>query len=88
MSLGGGTICYNKNIDLIKNPKNISFYLKLNATKLSERLYNIKSKRPLLSSIDNENNLLEYISKHLFEEKVIIESLITSLIAMINQLII
>tara|TARA_B100000609_G_C17076180_1_gene361685 strand:- start:191 stop:709 length:519 start_codon:yes stop_codon:yes gene_type:complete len=69
LSLGGGTICYNNNVDLIKNFKNISFYLKLNATKLSERLYNIKSKRPLLSSIDNENNLLEYISKHLFERE-------------------
>ena len=69
LSLGGGTICYNKNVDLIKSSKNISFYLKLNATKLSERLYNIRSKRPLLSSIDNENDLLEYISKHLFERE-------------------
>ena len=69
LSLGGGTICYNNNIDLIKNSNNISFYLKLNATKLSQRLYNIRTKRPLLSSIDNENNLLEYISKHLFERE-------------------
>ena len=69
LSLGGGTICYNNNLDLIKSFKNISFYLKLNATKLSKRLYNIKSERPLLSSIDNENNLLEYISKHLFERE-------------------
>lgn len=69
LSLGGGTICYNNNIDLIKNSNNISFYLKLNATKLSQRLYNMRSKRPLLSSIDNENNLLEYISKHLFERE-------------------
>ena len=70
LSLGGGTICYNNNVDLIKNSKNISFYLKLNATKLTSRLYNFKSKRPLLSTMNNQNNLLEYISKHLFEREI------------------
>jgi len=65
--LGGGTPCYYDNINLILNStKNVCFINTPNNV-LSKRLFKEKSKRPLLNSIDSENKMLEYVSKHLFE---------------------
>lgn len=65
ISLGGGTPCYGNNMNLIKNNA-ASFYLKASITTLFERLKNETAQRPLVSAI-GEENLKEYIAKHLFE---------------------
>ena len=68
ISLGGGTPCYNNNMDLILNTKNSeSIYLKRSVDFLAERLFKKLSSRPLISHLKNRNELKEFISKHLFE---------------------
>ena len=67
LALGGGTPCYAKNIDLIGNASE-SFYLKASIKTLSERLVKEKEQRPLISSFDDEQ-LNEFIAKHLFERR-------------------
>lgn len=67
LSLGGGTPCYGNNMKEIINHKEIiSFYLQASIETLCQRLSNNPSKRPLLSSL-SEDQLTEYIAKHLFE---------------------
>ncbi|WP_179349352.1 shikimate kinase [Winogradskyella pacifica] len=68
LALGGGTPCYGKNMDLIINNTNVtSFYLKLSIPLLSKRLFTEREKRPLISHLNSETELLEFIGKHLFE---------------------
>lgn len=68
LALGGGTPCYGKNMDLILNNINVtSFYLKLSIPLLSKRLFIEREKRPLISHLNTETELLEFIGKHLFE---------------------
>ncbi len=65
LALGGGTPCYANNMDLIvKNTKSV--YLKGNINTLLERLYKEKESRPLISDL-NDDKLIEFIAKHLFE---------------------
>ena len=65
LSVGGGTPCYANNIDLIKKHA-ISFYLKATAAVLYTHLSIEKEKRPLVSIFKNDE-LEEFIAKHLFE---------------------
>lgn len=65
LSVGGGTPCYSNNIDLIIENEN-SFYLKASIQTLSERLLEEKHTRPLIQDINNQD-LHEFIAKHLFE---------------------
>ncbi len=68
ISLGGGTPCYGHNMDLINKAKNASsVYLKASITSLSKRLFPEKDGRPLISHINDEKELTEFIGKHLFE---------------------
>lgn len=68
LSLGGGTPCYADNMKLIKSSgKTISFYLKASIKELVGRLINEKEQRPLVARFDNEDELTEFIGKHLFE---------------------
>lgn len=68
ISLGGGTPCYGNNMELIKkNEDSTSIYLKMSVQKLTERLYEEKSHRPLISHLENKDELEEFIRKHLFE---------------------
>ncbi len=68
ISLGGGTPCYNNNMDLILNTRNSeSIYLKRSIDILVERLFKKLSSRPLISHLKNRNELKEFVSKHLFE---------------------
>ena len=68
ISLGGGTPCYNNNMDLILNTSNSeSIYLKRPVDILVERLFKKLSSRPLISHLKNRNELKEFVSKHLFE---------------------
>ena len=65
LSVGGGTPCYAQNMELI-NRHAVSFYLKTSLNELFDRLIEEKTKRPLISHIADEN-LKEFIAKHLFE---------------------
>ncbi|MDP5082332.1 MAG: shikimate kinase [Winogradskyella sp.] len=68
LALGGGTPCYGSNIDLIKSYANVkSFYLKLSIPLLVKRLFNKRENRPLISHLNSENELLDFIGKHIFE---------------------
>ena len=68
ISLGGGTPCYFDNIDFINHKEEIvSFYLKTTPYTLAERLFNQKDQRPMIAHLDSKQELVNYISKHLFE---------------------
>ena len=68
VSLGGGTPCYGDNMELIKNADSVrSVYLKLNIQTLLERLQREKADRPVISHLETEELLEEFIRKHLFE---------------------
>ena len=68
LSLGGGTPCYANNIDFIESHSNVlSFYLKLSVSSLAKRLIKEKEKRPVISHLNSEEELIEFVSKHLFE---------------------
>lgn len=68
LALGGGTPCYASNLDIIKaNKETFSFYLKLSIPSLVNRLFLERQHRPLISHIDNTDDLSEFIGKHLFE---------------------
>jgi len=67
IALGGGTPCYGNNMKEILK-KATSIYLKGSLNYMVDRLSNPKrkSKRPLIAHID-QNDLKEFIAKHLFE---------------------
>ena len=68
LALGGGTPCYGNNINIIKNhSKSKSFYLKTPISVLVDRLRKEKEKRPLISHIQTDDDLMEFVGKHLFE---------------------
>lgn len=68
LSLGGGTPCYGNNMTFLQSITNAkTIYLKTTIPTLVERLLNEKSKRPLISHIESEEALVEFIGKHLFE---------------------
>ncbi|WPY99373.1 shikimate kinase [Christiangramia sp. OXR-203] len=68
VSLGGGTPCYGDNMELIKNADSVrSIYLKLNIQTLLQRLKQGKEDRPMISHLETEELLEEFIRKHLFE---------------------
>lgn len=67
LSLGGGTPCYFNNYEFYYKQSDIkSFYLKASLATLYDRLITEKDTRPLLKSF-NEEELKEFIAKHLFE---------------------
>ncbi len=68
LSLGGGTPCYSNNMQTILKTNNaVSIYLKAAISTLISRLKNEKAKRPLIAHIETEDELAEFIGKHLFE---------------------
>ncbi len=71
LSLGGGTPCFYDNMDHI-NQNSVCFYLKSSITTLSKRLQNEKGQRPLIAHL-RENQLPEFIAKHLFERRLFYE---------------
>ena len=52
---------------LINNPNIKSFYLKLSIPLLAKRLFLERENRPLISHLNTEEELIEFIGKHLFE---------------------
>ena len=68
LSLGGGTPCYGNNLELIKsNTKVTTIYLKATIATIMNRVRNETNTRPLISHLTNEEDLAEFIGKHLFE---------------------
>jgi len=68
VALGGGTPCYGINLELIKNfPESKMVYLKASVDFLVKRLFKEKAKRPLISHLETENDLEDFVRKHLFE---------------------
>lgn len=67
-ALGGGTPCYGSNMDIIQNAPGVSsIYLKLGVQELTHRLINEKTSRPVISHLETQEALEEFIRKHLFE---------------------
>lgn len=58
LSCGGGTPCFNSNIQMI-NEAGISIYIKMNETALVSRLQNSPKKRPLLDNLSNGELLIK-----------------------------
>lgn len=70
LSLGGGTPCYYDHMDLLLNNPNVySFYLNTGIIELVNRLWLEKDKRPIISAISTQEDLKEFIGKHLFERR-------------------
>jgi len=70
LALGGGTPCYGKNLQIIKeNPNTTLVYLKVNLETLTNRLFSEKDERPLLKTIESKEKLDDFIRKHLFERQ-------------------
>ena len=68
LSVGGGTPCYSGNIDVILGADQVkSIYLKASLTTLVNKLMTKKAKRPLIAHIETEEEMTEFIGKHLFE---------------------
>ncbi len=68
VALGGGTPCYGINIDLIKShPEAKMIYLKASVDFLTQRLFDEKDTRPLISHLKSKEDLDDFIRKHLFE---------------------
>ncbi len=63
ISLGGGTPCFNQNLQLIKE-KTHSIYLKLSVKELTSRLLRSHNPRPLVQN-KSEAELQEYIKNEL-----------------------
>jgi shikimate kinase len=66
LSLGGGTLSYANNLELINDPSVHSIYLKASLEELCNRLSKDKSNRPLIANLDT-NELKEFVGQHLFE---------------------
>ncbi|WP_412561201.1 shikimate kinase [Winogradskyella sp. MIT101101] len=68
LALGGGTPCYGNNLKILNDDKKVvTIYLKLSIPLLATRLYAERDNRPLISHLSSEEELLEFIGKHIFE---------------------
>lgn len=68
LSVGGGTPAYFNNMETI-NQYSESVFLQTSVTNLADRILKQKDKRPLVAKIADED-LPEFIAKHLFERNV------------------
>ena len=68
LSVGGGTPCYGTVMsDLLTQENVVTIYLKNSLETLTKRLFTEKSERPLISHLETETLLNDFIRKHLFE---------------------
>jgi shikimate kinase len=71
LALGGGTPCYYNNMESINNINDsTSIYLRGTVPFLTQRLFEEREHRPLIASIDDKNELAEFIGKHLLERSI------------------
>jgi shikimate kinase len=70
LSLGGGTPCYFDAMNLLNDEKEVhTVYLDVSIPILVNRLLPEKGHRPMLNAINSEQELSEFIGKHLFERR-------------------
>lgn len=68
LSLGGGTPCYGRNLEILKQaPGARMVYLKASLETLTARLMKERMSRPLISHLESEGLLEDFVRKHLFE---------------------
>lgn len=67
IALGGGTVCFNNNIDLAKE-NGLLVYIKMSADSLAERLSKSRQKRPLIKKLEPKE-LHTFISNKLNERE-------------------
>lgn len=67
VALGGGTVCYENNLEKIKKA-GLLIYIELPVASLAQRLENSKAKRPLLKNLKGEE-LTAFIDNKLNERK-------------------
>ncbi len=68
VALGGGTLSYGNNLQLIKDSPNTHMvYLKASVELLTNRLFNEKDTRPVISHLLVKEDMEDFIRKHLFE---------------------
>jgi len=68
VALGGGTPSYGNNLELIKESQETHIvYLKASVEFLTERLFNEKDTRPVISHLTVKEDMEDFIRKHLFE---------------------
>jgi shikimate kinase len=68
VALGGGTPTYGDNLQLIKDNEDTRLvYLKASVSFLTERLFSEKDGRPVISHLEQKEDLEDFIRKHLFE---------------------
>jgi shikimate kinase len=67
ISLGGGTVCFNSNLEVIKQ-NGILIYIELPVSVLADRIQQSKTTRPLLKSL-SRTELLKNIEEILGERK-------------------
>ena len=74
VSLGGGTPCYFDTIDFLNSFKETkTFFLKTTVSTIYKRLKKSKIKRPLISHLIEENEIKEFVGKHLLERNFFYE---------------
>ena len=71
VSLGGGAVCFNDNLNLVKK-NGLLIYIKLSPLVLTTRIIKSKIKRPLLKNL-NRKELLTEIKKLLLKRKIFYE---------------
>ena len=69
LSLGGVTPCYADNMHSVIQSTPLSFYISPSISTLCHRLYSAKDHRPMISHLTSEDELQEFIAKHIFERK-------------------
>ena len=68
LALGGGTPCYYNNMKtILENQDVVSVYLNVPLSEIVNRLKNEKESRPIVSHISKDEDLFEFVGKHLFE---------------------
>lgn len=63
LATGGGMPCFGKNMELL-NDLGTTFYLERSSKELANRLFNAKSRRPLIEGMEQEE-LLSFIEERL-----------------------
>ncbi len=68
ISLGGGTPCFAGNLEIIQNSSSTkSIYLQTSLEELIKRLFKERNKRPLIQHLQTQDELKDFVRKHLFE---------------------
>lgn len=70
LSLGGGTPCYFDTMNYLNNQEGVqTIYLDVAISTLINRLNDEKDNRPILNNINTQDELAEFVGKHLFERR-------------------